>query len=105
MERRRSIFSIKIKEILFASQPTRDLSILFNGVVIGSLTINILSEYFAIVSGFMPSGAVLFSKDGKPKFEFGKDHKNTLHWSPLKRFLLICGFGNLDGAIEIWDTI
>ena len=52
----------------------------------------------------MPAGCVLFNKDGKPKFEFGKDHKNTIYWSPLRRFVLLCGFGNLDGSIEVWDT-
>lgn len=53
----------------------------------------------------MPSGTVLFSRDGKPKFEFGKDHKNSIYWGALKRFILICGFGNLDGSIDVWDTI
>ena len=63
-----------------------------------------LSENFIVISGFMPAGCVLFNKDGKPKFEFGKDHKNTIYWSPLRRFVLLCGFGNLDGSIEVWDT-
>jgi translation initiation factor 2A len=28
----------------------------------------------------MPSGAVMYDKDGKPLFEFGKDHKNKIIW-------------------------
>ena len=30
----------------------------------------------------MPSGAVMYDRAGKPLFEFGKDHKNKVYWSP-----------------------
>ena len=53
----------------------------------------------------MPSGAVMYDKNGKPLFEFGKDHKNKVYWSPQQRYILICGFGNLDGSIDVWDSI
>lgn len=62
------------------------------------------SAHFVVVSGFMPAGMVLFTRDGVPSFEFGKDHKNQVHWSPLGRFVLLCGFGTLDGAIDVWDA-
>ena len=63
------------------------------------------SKEFITLSGFMPAGAVLLDHLGKPSFEFGKDHRNTVKWSPLRRFVLICGFGTLDGSIDMWDTI
>lgn len=53
----------------------------------------------------MPSGAVMYDKNGKPLFEFGKDHKNKIIWSPNQRFVMICGFGNLDGSIHVWDAV
>lgn len=52
----------------------------------------------------MPAGTVLFNKEGYPEFEFGRHHKNFVRWAK-KRFLLIAGFGNLNGDVEIWDTI
>lgn len=61
------------------------------------------SNGYVLLSGFMPSGAVFYDPHGKPRFEFGKDHKNKLIWSK-QRFLMICGFGNLDGSIHVWDT-
>lgn len=50
----------------------------------------------------MPSGAVMYDNTCKPLFEFGKDHKNKIIWGN-GRFVMICGFGNLDGSIHIWD--
>lgn len=51
----------------------------------------------------MPAGTVLFDNQGVPIYEFGRHHKNFIKWAP-HRFMLIAGFGNLNGDIEIWDT-
>lgn len=51
----------------------------------------------------MPAGSVIFDRNLKPLFEFGKHHKNTIKYSPDSRLVLIGGFGNLNGEIEIWD--
>ncbi|CAD8082402.1 unnamed protein product [Paramecium primaurelia] len=61
------------------------------------------SKEFILLSGFMPSGAVMYDNTCKPLFEFGKDHKNKIIWGN-GRFVMICGFGNLDGSIHIWDA-
>ena len=53
----------------------------------------------------MPAASVLFDKNCKPFFEFGKHHRNKIIWSPMPRFLALGGFGNLSGEIEIWDVI
>lgn len=53
----------------------------------------------------MPAGSVLFDKLGTPLYEFGVHHKNSVKWSSQHRFMSICGFGNLNGEIDIWDTI
>mmetsp|Transcript_8345 Transcript_8345/g.722 ORF Transcript_8345/g.722 Transcript_8345/m.722 type:complete len:122 (+) Transcript_8345:551-916(+) len=51
----------------------------------------------------MPAHTVLFSKDGKPVFEFGTHHRNNIFFSNLNRFMALAGFGNLNGEIDIWD--
>eukprot|EP00825_Cyclidium_porcatum_P031338 TRINITY_DN3318_c0_g1_i3.p1 TRINITY_DN3318_c0_g1~~TRINITY_DN3318_c0_g1_i3.p1 ORF type:complete len:477 (+),score=95.46 TRINITY_DN3318_c0_g1_i3:77-1507(+) len=63
------------------------------------------NQQFIVISGFMPSQAILFNNECKPQFDFGKNHRNTLRWSSLGRYLIIAGFGNLSGEIDIWDTI
>lgn len=56
-----------------------------------------IGEKFAVISGFMPAGAVLFNNKNEPVYEFGKMHKNTVAWNPQGRFLCLAGFGNLNG--------
>lgn len=61
-------------------------------------------QEFIAISGFMPAGTVLFTNDCVPKFEFGVHHRNTIRWSPFSRFILLGGFGNLSGEMEIWEA-
>jgi len=61
-------------------------------------------QEFIAISGFMPAGSVLFNNECVPKFEFGVHHRNTIRWSPFSRFVLLGGFGNLSGEMEIWET-
>jgi len=51
----------------------------------------------------MPAISVLFSKEQTPKFVFGKNHRNKILFNPFPKYLLIAGFGNLSGDIEIFD--
>jgi translation initiation factor 2A len=63
-----------------------------------------LGGQFAVVYGFMPAKQTLFSaKDGAPVFEFGQTPRNVVSWSPHGRFLVIGGFGNLQGECDFWD--
>jgi translation initiation factor 2A len=61
-------------------------------------------DSYVVISGFVPAGSVLYDKTGIPIYEFGKHHRNLARWSPNKRYLLLGGFGNLNGEIEIWDV-
>lgn len=63
------------------------------------------NSQFIVISGYMPSQAVMYDNNCKPLFEFGQNYRNTLRWSSLGRYLIIAGFGNLNGEIDIWDTI
>ncbi len=51
----------------------------------------------------MPASTLLFGSDCKPKFIFGKNHRNKILFNPFPKYLLLAGFGNLGGDIEIWD--
>ncbi|KRW99645.1 hypothetical protein PPERSA_03446 [Pseudocohnilembus persalinus] len=61
------------------------------------------SKYFCVISGFIPSQSVLFNNKCQPEFEFGKHYKNVCVISPQSRFIVLAGFGNLNGEVEIWD--
>ncbi|XP_074099510.1 eukaryotic translation initiation factor 2A [Cotesia typhae] len=58
---------------------------------------------FAVIYGFMPSKATLFNLKCDPVFEFGKKHRNSIYYNPHGNILLLGGFGNLRGGIELWD--
>ena len=51
----------------------------------------------------MPATSVLFGADRKPVFIFGKNHRNKILFNPFPKYLLLGGFGNLGGDIELWD--
>ncbi|EGR33544.1 hypothetical protein IMG5_049810 [Ichthyophthirius multifiliis] len=61
------------------------------------------SEDFMIISGYMPAKPVLYTSKCEPIFQFGNTHRNTIRYSPNGRFVLIGGFGNISGDVDIWD--
>lgn len=58
---------------------------------------------FIVISGSQPSTMTLYDREGKAKFEFGKQYRNTVRYSPLGHIVLMGGFGNLAGEMEFWD--
>lgn len=60
------------------------------------------SEYI-VICGFMPAMTVLMDNNNKPRFLFGKNHRNKILFNPFPKYLLLAGFGNLAGDMEIWD--
>ncbi|XP_063972720.1 eukaryotic translation initiation factor 2A [Diachasmimorpha longicaudata] len=59
---------------------------------------------FCVIYGLMPSKATLFNLKCESVFEFGKKHRNSIYYNPQGNILLLGGFGNLRGGIELWDT-
>ncbi|CAG9854846.1 unnamed protein product [Phyllotreta striolata] len=59
---------------------------------------------FCVVYGFMPAKATIFNLKCEPVFELGSGPKNSIHYNPHGNILLLGGFGNLRGHIELWDT-
>lgn len=60
-------------------------------------------DVFAVVFGFMPAKAALFNMKGDQIYDFGKGHRNEAIFNPQSNILMIGGFGNLRGKVEMWD--
>ena len=60
-------------------------------------------EQFIVIAGNQPAVATLYDKDCNALFEFGKRYRNTIRICPFSQLLLIGGFGNLKGEIDVWS--
>jgi len=58
---------------------------------------------FVVTSGNMPARTIFYNDKGDPEITLGVNRRNVLSWSPNGRFLAVCGFGNLNGDVDIWD--
>jgi len=61
-------------------------------------------QCFSVVYGFMPAKATLFNSKAEPTYDFGTGPRNTALFNPQSSLLLIGGFGNLRGKVEMWDV-
>jgi len=52
----------------------------------------------------MPAKATLFNKKCEPVFDFGTGPRNLALFNPQGTLLMLAGFGNLRGGIEMWDV-
>jgi len=59
---------------------------------------------FCVVYGFMPAKATLYNKKCEKVFDFGTGPRNLALFNPQGSLLMLGGFGNLRGTIEIWDV-
>jgi translation initiation factor 2A len=62
-----------------------------------------LGDTFIVCAGSMPAQITLYNENGQATYEFGAAHRNTISWSPHGRFLMIGGFGNLQGEMDFYD--
>ncbi|KAI9790082.1 MAG: hypothetical protein M1816_005552 [Peltula sp. TS41687] len=61
------------------------------------------SKRFGVVYGYMPAKTTLFNARGVATHSFPLAPRNTISFSPNGRFVLVAGFGNLAGQIDIYD--
>ncbi|KAG5269411.1 hypothetical protein AALO_G00201720 [Alosa alosa] len=61
------------------------------------------STEFCAVYGFMPAKATVFNLKCDPVFDFGTGPRNAVYYSPQAHILVLAGFGNLQGHMEVWD--
>ncbi|KAI6037801.1 eukaryotic translation initiation factor eIF2A-domain-containing protein [Pisolithus marmoratus] len=61
------------------------------------------SKEFGVVYGYMPAKAMLFDSRVRTLHDFGSSPINTISFNPQSRLLLLAGFGNLAGKIDVFD--
>ncbi|KAG7006188.1 nucleoporin NUP37 [Physcia stellaris] len=61
------------------------------------------SREFGVVYGYMPAKATLFNIRAVATHSFALKPRNTIIFSPHGRFVLVAGFGNLAGQMDIYD--
>lgn len=61
------------------------------------------SKVFGVVYGYMPAKTTLFDTRAEATHSFALAPRNTIIFSPHGRFVLVAGFGNLAGQMDIYD--
>lgn len=61
------------------------------------------SHSFAVVYGYMPAKTVIYNAKGQVTHTFALGMRNTVLFSPHGRYILVAGFGNLAGQMDIYD--
>ncbi|THC87054.1 hypothetical protein EYZ11_013500 [Aspergillus tanneri] len=70
---------------------------------IHDVTWNPNSKEFGVVYGYMPAKTTIFNFRGIPQHSFPLAPRNTIVFSPHGRFVLVAGFGNLAGQMDLYD--
>ncbi|ORY68185.1 eukaryotic translation initiation factor eIF2A-domain-containing protein [Pseudomassariella vexata] len=58
---------------------------------------------FGVIYGFMPAKTTIFNHRAVATHSFALGPRNTIIFSPTGRFVLVAGFGNLAGQIDVYD--
>ncbi|KAK4690194.1 translation initiation factor 2A, partial [Lecanoromycetidae sp. Uapishka_2] len=61
------------------------------------------SKEFGVVYGYMPAKTTIFNTKANATHTFALGPRNTILFSPHGRFVLVAGFGNLAGQMDIYD--
>ncbi|KAI9799154.1 MAG: hypothetical protein M1833_004194 [Piccolia ochrophora] len=61
------------------------------------------SKEFGVVYGYMPAKSTIFNSKAVATHSFPLKPRNTILFSPTGRFVLVAGFGNLAGQVDIYD--
>ena len=61
------------------------------------------SKEFGVIYGYMPAKTTIFNHRAIPTHSFALGPRNTIIFSPTGRFVLVAGFGNLAGQIDVYD--
>lgn len=61
------------------------------------------STEFGVVYGYMPAKTTIFNHRAVPQHSFDLGPRNTISFSPHGRFVIVAGFGNLAGDMDIYD--
>ncbi|KAK2741369.1 hypothetical protein FQN57_005653 [Myotisia sp. PD_48] len=61
------------------------------------------SNEFGVVYGYMPAKTTIFNSRANVVHSFQLGPRNTINFSPTGRFVIVAGFGNLAGQMDIYD--
>ncbi|KAH7138056.1 eukaryotic translation initiation factor eIF2A-domain-containing protein [Dendryphion nanum] len=61
------------------------------------------SKEFGVIYGYMPAKTTIFNARAVAQHNFDLGPRNTIIFSPHGRFVLVAGFGNLAGHMDIYD--
>jgi translation initiation factor 2A len=61
------------------------------------------SKEFGVVYGYMPAKTTIFNQRAVATHSFPLAPRNTILFSPTGHFVLVAGFGNLAGQMDIYD--
>ncbi|EMC99966.1 hypothetical protein BAUCODRAFT_63591 [Baudoinia panamericana UAMH 10762] len=61
------------------------------------------SKEFGVVYGYMPAKTTIFNVRAVAQHSFNLAPRNTILFSPHGRFVIVAGFGNLAGQMDIYD--
>jgi translation initiation factor 2A len=61
------------------------------------------SKEFGVVYGYMPAKTTIFNFRGVATQSFPVAPRNTIAFSPHGRFVVVAGFGNLAGQMDVYD--
>jgi len=61
------------------------------------------SKEFGVIYGYMPAKTTIFNQRAVATYTFPMGPRNTILFSPTGRFVLVAGFGNLAGQMDIYD--
>ncbi|KAF1844026.1 eukaryotic translation initiation factor-like protein subunit eIF2A [Cucurbitaria berberidis CBS 394.84] len=61
------------------------------------------SKEFGVTYGYMPAKTTIFNQRAVAQHSFDLGPRNTISFSPHGRFVIVAGFGNLAGDMDIYD--
>lgn len=61
------------------------------------------SKEFGVIYGYMPAKTTIFNQRAVAQHSFNLAPRNTIIFSPHGRFVIVAGFGNLAGQMDIYD--
>ncbi|CAO2656478.1 Nn.00g052810.m01.CDS01 [Neocucurbitaria sp. VM-36] len=61
------------------------------------------SKEFGVTYGYMPAKTTIFNQRAAAQHSFDLGPRNTVIFSPHGRFVIVAGFGNLAGDMDIYD--
>lgn len=62
------------------------------------------STEFCVIYGFMPSKATFFNLKCDSIFEVAEAPRNSIYYNDFGNLVLLAGFGNLRGNVEVWNA-